>query len=98
MPPSITVTDPIAGPKTIYPDNSAQLFFAYAQEVAAAINARMANPSNTAIVIPPPPVWPATIPASTPWGSMNFEVDPDMNFAVNILGQLAEGIDADWNT
>jgi len=95
LPSSITVQTPF-GPMTFKMDFSTQFVFAYLQVMADAINKRVANPADKTIVIPPPATPPQTVTTQTPFGLMNFQLEPETLFVLNALGQLAAGINAVW--
>ena len=96
LPNSITVNTPF-GKMTFQVDISTNLVFAYLQQIAAAINARVASPSDKTIVIPPPPAVPASVTVPTPFGPMTQQIAPETLFILNALGQLAQGINTVWN-
>jgi hypothetical protein len=78
------------------PDADSQLVYNYLQQFAAAINARVASPSDKSIVIPAPAVV-TSYSMGTPFGKMNFQYKSETLLILNGLGQLAAGINAIWN-
>lgn len=86
------------GPIMRQPSISAQLVFAYIQQRVAAINARVANPTDKTIVIPAPATPPSSVSVPTPFGPINEQIDPDFLFILAALGQESEGINAVWNS
>lgn len=91
----ITVDTPF-GKMTFGPDADSQLIYGYIEQMAAAINARVASPADKSIVIPTP-TFPVQYTQPTPFGPMTFQYKAATALTLNALVQLASGINAIWN-
>lgn len=96
LPSSVEIDTPF-GKMTFWPDADSQLLYTYFKVMGDTINARVASPSDKSILINLPTPVPTTYSQSTPFGTMTFQYKASTLMALQMLSQLAQGIDQGWN-
>jgi hypothetical protein len=96
LPASVTISTPF-GNMTFGVDADSQLLYTYFKIFGDTVNARVASPSNKTIVITLPTPIPTNYTQDTPFGKMTFQYKASTIMALQMLTQLAQGIDQVWN-